>query len=324
MTWYLEHIRRDGSVVARVPVATGSLRIGRALDNDLVLDDPHCAPHHALLQVTESGAVRLQDLGTKNGVHALDRRPAAAKKAELLLESGERVRLGQTWLRVRSQAAIDAPERVLPRWPVWPLAGLLFALAVGYTLLELWLDDHAERRPQYLFAFSAAAMGLSAWSGAYALLGRLIGGVDRFFTHLCIASGGFLLLSAVEPLAQVLGFATGWLWPLRLEYTASALVVALVVRTHLRVADPVHWRFTRFGLALALLGFLVVPVWQRWLVDDRLTTIDTHRTLWNPVFLMAKPLNLDGIAQTTQGLRAAADERNRPSARGGDEPEYGD
>ena len=48
MSWFIEHLHRDGSVLVRMLVpnedpSTRVFRIGRALDNDLILDDPHCA-----------------------------------------------------------------------------------------------------------------------------------------------------------------------------------------------------------------------------------------------------------------------------------------
>ena len=62
MSWFVEQLHRDGSVLARVAAvapemagATASIRIGRALDNDLVLDDSHCAAHHARLDISVDG-----------------------------------------------------------------------------------------------------------------------------------------------------------------------------------------------------------------------------------------------------------------------------
>ena len=73
MSWFIEHLHRDGSVLVRMLVpddgeSTRVFRIGRALDNDLILDDPHCAPHHAKLEIDANGVARLHDLGTSNGI----------------------------------------------------------------------------------------------------------------------------------------------------------------------------------------------------------------------------------------------------------------
>ena len=43
---WIELIARDGGVALRQRIDAEEARIGRAFDNDLVVDDPHVAPHH--------------------------------------------------------------------------------------------------------------------------------------------------------------------------------------------------------------------------------------------------------------------------------------
>ena len=56
----LELLDRDGHVRQSVAVPHWPLRIGRALDNDVVLSDPHVAAHHLVLE--PSGAAGLAAL----------------------------------------------------------------------------------------------------------------------------------------------------------------------------------------------------------------------------------------------------------------------
>ncbi|WP_345674319.1 FHA domain-containing protein [Yinghuangia aomiensis] len=58
-------VDRRPSVVMRIPVKT--LRIGRALDNDLVLTDLMVSRHHAELRTTPGGRHEIADLGSHNG-----------------------------------------------------------------------------------------------------------------------------------------------------------------------------------------------------------------------------------------------------------------
>ncbi|HWH73714.1 MAG TPA: FHA domain-containing protein, partial [Methylibium sp.] len=46
----VELLDRDGSVAHRIPVRRWPVTIGRAIDCDVVLDDPHVAAHHARLE----------------------------------------------------------------------------------------------------------------------------------------------------------------------------------------------------------------------------------------------------------------------------------
>jgi ABC-type multidrug transport system ATPase subunit len=58
-------VDRQPSVVIQIPMRT--LRIGRALDNDLVLTDLMVSRHHAELRTTSGGRHEIVDLGSHNG-----------------------------------------------------------------------------------------------------------------------------------------------------------------------------------------------------------------------------------------------------------------
>nr|WP_237535232.1 FHA domain-containing protein [Streptomyces sp. SID3343] len=58
-------VDRQPSVVIQIPMRT--LRIGRALDNDLVLTDLMVSRHHAELRTTPGGRHEIVDLGSHNG-----------------------------------------------------------------------------------------------------------------------------------------------------------------------------------------------------------------------------------------------------------------
>ena len=55
---------REGSTIA---VPEGGLKIGRADDNDIVLDDDGVSRYHATL-LFDNGSLWLQDAGSRNGV----------------------------------------------------------------------------------------------------------------------------------------------------------------------------------------------------------------------------------------------------------------
>ncbi len=63
-----------GSPGAVVPVPAGNLRIGRAPDNDLVLDDLLVSRYHAELRTKPDGSREVADLGSQNGTYVNGRR----------------------------------------------------------------------------------------------------------------------------------------------------------------------------------------------------------------------------------------------------------
>jgi len=59
---------------AVMPILAGSLRIGRAPDNDLVLDDLLVSRHHAELREKADGGYEITDLSSQNGTFVNGRR----------------------------------------------------------------------------------------------------------------------------------------------------------------------------------------------------------------------------------------------------------
>jgi ABC transport system ATP-binding/permease protein len=67
---------------AEVPMPAGSLRIGRAPDNDLVVDDLIASRYHAELRRTPDGQYEIVDLGSHNGTYVNGRRISAQPLAD--------------------------------------------------------------------------------------------------------------------------------------------------------------------------------------------------------------------------------------------------
>src|SRR6185295_14844745 len=143
--------------------------------------------------------------------------------------------------------------------------------------------------------------------GVYALLGRLISGVERFFSHLLIASIGFLSGTVVLWLLATLAFATSWLWPARIHEPMIVVVMAMTVRYHLRLADPRHWHNMRIVVVLVAALAIIIPVVQQWLSFQRLTDVQTLTVLKHPALRIAGPVPLDEFADHAKALQSKVD-----------------
>lgn len=77
----------------RVPLTRLSIHLGRMPDNDIVLDDPHAARHHAVIRWT-TGGYTLEDLGTASGTYLADERVQGV----VPLTPGAAIRIGTTGL----------------------------------------------------------------------------------------------------------------------------------------------------------------------------------------------------------------------------------
>ncbi len=312
MSWVVEHLQRDGSVQARAYVheddaGDAVFLIGRALDNDLVLDDPHCAAYHAQLEINADGSARLFDLDTSNGVVFGNKR----RQKVYDVKDAEPYRLGLSLIRVRSSEWPLAAERPLSNRAIWPIALVGLALVLAHTAWALWLTDVNEKSPPYLYGLSGIAAALCLWSAAYALFGRLVSGNVRFLAHLAIASVGYLSISVIHDLLETMAFSFSWLWPLRVMQPVLVILGALTIRYHLRLADPKHWRTLRIGLAVVAAAIIIIPLAQNWVTHQRLTNIQTINSIDYPALRLAQPVALQDFTATTSTLKERVDKARK-------------
>jgi hypothetical protein len=227
------------------------------------------------------------------------------------IKSAEPLRLGETLIRVRSSVWPIARERRLSRFIAWPFALLVLALVLSHGAWDVWLRDVQEKSPQYIYDLSALAAGLCVWSGAYALFGRLVSGVERFFSHLLIASTGYLCGTMILNGLNMLAFSASWLWPVRITEPVVVIVAALTVRFHLRLADPRHWPTLRIGLAFVTALAIAIPLVQHWVTHHRLTEVDTLYTVEYPALRYAEPVPLQELLASAETLKARADKARK-------------
>lgn len=261
--------RRSEAVRARVRIDDRPLRIGRGLDNDVIVDDPFVDVHHARIDIAADGTATLHDLGSINGIEHVGHGDADA----IPLLPGTVVRLGRTVFRVRSTeealpaavplpAAIGAPGLWVEnrRWGLG-LLGATFALTVWNAWGDTFTRDGAV---EVLLVTAGALVFLALWAGAWALLGRLLARRPTFAVHVTIACASAVAL-------HVAGLVGGWgeflwpsVWPLfsGLEIALSVAVLALAVVGHLAYATLLSPRLRWMGVVgvVGLAGLLIGTV----------------------------------------------------------------
>lgn len=87
-------VRAPGYAVSRVPIRAGSLRLGRALDNDIVLPDERVSRHHGQVGV-RLGTLVYTDLGSTNGSFL-----NGAAVTEIALGPGDVLQLGSSTVTI--------------------------------------------------------------------------------------------------------------------------------------------------------------------------------------------------------------------------------
>ena len=256
--WTIETLARNGEVLHRHRVAALPIRMGRAYDNDFIVDDDYAAAHHAVVEAGPDGRLRLRDLGSRNGIVHRGR----CIKDALAIDGGTVVRMGHTTLRIRGAGHPVPPElvdRTMHGWEGMLPGGAGILLAVLAALLVAWLTDASNDLERYAqFPAVAAGSGL-VWSGLWAFGNRLFGRRARLGRHLFIFGCALAALVGVRLLASVVAYAWSIEWLTAYASHAAVVTVAVAVYFHLATVTPQFRRRLRLACgALAVLSSILI------------------------------------------------------------------
>jgi hypothetical protein len=175
------------------------LAIGRALDNDIILDDPFVDPHHGQIVVTSTGDWSYQDLGSENG-SMLGKRSISSSA----LQSTDVLNLGKTQLQVFAAEHTVPPalsirnsrQRLLS-FNSLPVTIALLLSALLLLMLNIYLNYTGEEIRfsnivgLILGAFTVPLVVGTAWS----LLSKILRGRSHFRSVINVT---FIALIALE------------------------------------------------------------------------------------------------------------------------------
>ncbi len=307
----LEAVERHGHVTARLPIRQWPVTVGRALDADLVLDDPHVAPHHLRLEAAGPDRVRVQVLETRNGVQ--QGRQQHPRGTGFDWAVSQPLGLGRLQLRLRMAGGALAEEQLLPRaaWSNGLLSVVAVMLLLALMVVQLWsrgagLDGSWQALPQFLLS----GLGiLFLWAGLWALASRVITHQAQFWRHVRIACAALVVATVVETVMQVLAFAFSWEMLGRFAYLSLVVFAAWGLYRHLVVAAPQSRRGILVGVLLVLLVGVPATLGSQWLKNRRLSDQLYLSQFYPPSWRLAQPV------PTEQFLTEAQDLERRLAAR---------
>ncbi|MDH4258772.1 MAG: FHA domain-containing protein [Gammaproteobacteria bacterium] len=248
----IEQLGPHGHPVLRLRIegAGTECRIGRDLGCDIVVDDEHAAPQHALLTLLEDGRVNVRDLGTQNGTRVDGTRVPA--DAGAIIEQGEII-VGRTRLRIRTRHVPIGTERLFRRNFVRRHRTLLAAAGVSaciaYGGFLQWLEAPSSMLRSITLA-GLVVLGLIAlWTGFWALMTKLNHGGWQVRVHVAIASICAAICAWGYWVAGLVAFTVQWSVLVQIGVAIAGTVALAAVYLHLREA-------THYGrrVALALAG----------------------------------------------------------------------
>ncbi|MDQ3697879.1 MAG: FHA domain-containing protein [Gemmatimonadota bacterium] len=301
--------------------------IGRAYNNDIILDDPYVCPRHLRIERDAQGQLVIEDVGSVNSTTVASVGTANGggggggggngdRLSRVVLRSGLELRVGRTTLRFWdpehpvAATLVNADGAVQTRGAGSAVGALLVcAVAFGALTIDAWLGSYDRTS---LAKHAADSVGwisaLATWAGVWALATRVVRHRFHFLAHLVVASAvtvGFIALSAVSEWAAFLdpdAGLDGLLWVVLGIPLAAALFAG-----HLAFASALSRR-ARWRVAASIIGG-AAGVFALGAYADRaeFSTSLEYSSAIKPAKGWARTVSLDEFIRATGELEAQVD-----------------
>ncbi|MCB1612808.1 MAG: FHA domain-containing protein [Xanthomonadales bacterium] len=260
----VEIVDRAGHVRERVRVQQLPFRIGRALDNDLVLDDVYACAHHAEIRATDT--LELIDLDSVNGSFVGTQ---AQRQSRIELGQHRELRLGHTHLRFRGideQLPATIPDPLAgSRWLGLDRWGWGLTATVGCALAMATDSILGSAQTLRLGAIASnVAPGLivlALWALAWSLVNRVVAHRFQYFGHLALGGAAVVVANLMEVVGSYAIYATSLDdWLPAFGSISGALLVTALLFGHLRLISRGKSRSLLLPTSLVGLAFLTLSL----------------------------------------------------------------
>ena len=309
----IETLDRDGSVRQSHKVRAWPVRVGRSLDNDVVLDDPHVAAFHFSLDADEDHGVVLRVGDTVNGVSVGSQRLKAGERWQVGARPADIV-AGRTQLNLRLAEHALAPEKALAATRVFAQGPGLLMWLVLLNVFSLAFTTYLAAEPDLLARtlasnFMMLAAVVVVWCGAWTLLSKLFTRRGHFGWHLRVMLTAMLALELLGFLTSLLGFAMSWSWLTAFDYVPQMAIAAGALYLHLQAVEPHRPRFTRTFAVGALIMGLTVGGWRNWQSHESLGSELYSTALYPPALRVAEGVSVQAFVDALGPFEAQLDEK---------------
>jgi hypothetical protein len=325
----VELLDRDGQVRQAITVPAWPLRIGRALDNHIVLSDPHVAAAHLSIERGEH-ALEFAVGATRNGVLIGNKRlrPGDANLLPVDADPFE-LTIGRTRLRLRLPDQPLAAE--LPLASAAPLLHRLrpIVAAALVLLLALLFSTYLDTDPDGLgravgSMLLASIVGAAIWCSAWALLSKTFTRQAHFGWHLRVFLFASIALLAVGALPALLAFSLSWSWLSDFAFVGMYGVGATALYFHLLAVEPAKHRVLRWVAATGAVVGIGLTLWFNQQRSDQLGEELYMNHLFPPVLRLARPVPTDRFVDGLTSLKATLDKKAKDTSGADDGAGRGD
>lgn len=317
----IELLERDGRVRRCIEVRGWPVTIGRALDCDIVLDDPHVAAHHARLEPAESdGALLLHVGATRNGVQVGPRTLCEGESCPVP-PRGEVWQLGATRVRVRLPGDELEPEKPLGLAVTGARPWVTAACALGAWGLALIQNgialDPGSSFTDWLVPLIGLPVALLLWCVLWAVGSKLFQHRFEFPAHFAVAVKGLVAIGLLDVLLPLLAFALSLEWLSRITPAVIAAVGVATLYAQARLVVPLSRRVLAAGIAACYAVGAAVLMTLNYQRTDRLFNELYMATLPPPALRLAGGAAPKAFVNEAATLKARLDARAAEDARPG-------
>ncbi len=212
----IEKVSNSGIVLEHFQFNAGTIKIGRAYDNDLILHDVHVDAGHLKLSYDgEHEGFWFEDLGSVNGTQVVRSKENKNKKVPAnFISSGDILCVGKTRLKVRSRVQ-DVPQAVkISTWDkLLSLSGNIWcvviqcSLLVGLETLNQFLNDPRKDKLGSKFLESLDILFfVVGYAVVWSFIARVQKSEPRILVHASLIAWCLLLISIFDLSASIFYF----------------------------------------------------------------------------------------------------------------------
>lgn len=311
----LEVLEKSGKVRERVRLGSFPVSIGRAYDNDVILDDEHVSPHHLSIERDEQGVLRAVDLNSENGLYRI---PSLKRVDALPIATDNQLLVGGTHIRIRRTDFAVAPTALANRRRKSAqntlASGAIFVpilLAVaGMLLMEKYFQTFQKIKYQEMIQETISPLlGLTVWAGIWAFIGRILGHRAVFFAHANMVLLAMLSIFGLDWFTEYYSFAfsttasTKWI-----EASALTLIGGALLYGHLRLATQLRPKRLALTSGLVVVGLLGGTLFSSHVKEAQFNSRLSYPAVLKPASGIArKPLSPEEFFTRAQAMKQELD-----------------
>jgi len=308
MELILEIVTRGGKVLSLHKVQGETIKVGRAYDNHLILQEEHVCPLHATFYQNEQGELYVENCSDINGIKDKANKPL---DANVKIESGDVLIIGKYHVRVvqpehpvSAAKKLNILEDVTRAANHWYWALLMVVTFFIWNLLSSYLSAFIEFHWSKVSVMTVlVTLGIAIIPVTIGLIARVFRKDVKFYSIVVFCFGLILLFELWSSFNALLKFNWGSHALIGLvEQAVNYLVLGLFLWGSFYLATNMALKkITLVSTSLVLIIASLLYVHDKG--DDKVVLYPVFAAKVLPSsFLIAKPVDVDGYVQSNQSL----------------------